>query len=151
MGSRAHVINILLIGATAVLEWGVYAEMLASHAVPLSAVALLVAAFFYGLVGAVQRYPSLLNLPNQDAYDALLQADQQEVIEQCVAPFFYWSAAAWMVTSVLLAGATGAEGIGEGAAIAVTFTSLLLASITDGGLAIYFLVLRAPEKVEELQ
>lgn len=151
MKSRAHVVNVLLVGATAVLEWGVYAEMLAGRAVPLSVVALLVGAFFYGFAGVTRRFPSLLNLPNQDAYNALPEADQRKVINQYVCPFFYWSASVWMGVAVLLVGMTSMDGIGEGPTLAAVLTSLIVTSIADGGLAIYFLFLRAPQKVDALQ
>ncbi|MEF8816547.1 MAG: hypothetical protein V5A58_07145, partial [Salinibacter sp.] len=48
----------------------------------------------YGGAWWIQRFPSHVNLPDQAAYDALSEEDQQEV-NACMLPFFYWSVTLW--------------------------------------------------------
>lgn len=149
--SRAHWANALLLGAIAASEWIVSPAAFSGLPVSISAAALLIGGFFYGMAWTTWRYPSMLNLPNQEAYRSLPDADQREVIEKHVGPFFYWTALIWMVTGAFLIGVAGTEGIEGNLSIAATLVGLLLAAAADGGLAIYFLFIQAQEEVGRLR
>ncbi len=149
--SRAHWANALFLSAIAASEWIVFPAAFSGLSVPLSATTLLIGGFFYGVAWATWRYPSVLNLPSQEAYRFLPEADQRGVIERHVGPFFYWTALIWMVVGAFLVGVAGMEGIEEDLALAVTLIGPLLAAVADGGLVIYFLFMRAQEEVDRLR
>lgn len=146
----AHVANGFLGLACAIGEWGLYAERLGDRAVPITGIAVLVASVPYGGAWLIHRVPSLLNVPNQDAYDALSTTDQREVVAG-TRPFFFWSATIWMGAAMLFSGATEAAKIGERATLAILVVGPLLAGMLDGVLAIYVLFLRAPRELEDLR
>jgi hypothetical protein len=149
--SRAHWANSFFLGAVAASEWIVFPVVFSGFPVSISAAVLLIGGFFYGMAWATWRYPSVLNLPNREAYRSLLEADQREVIERHVGPFFYWTALIWMVAGAFLIGVAGTEGIEEDLALAAVLIGHLLAAAADGGLAIYFLFIRAQEEVDRLR
>lgn len=149
--SRAHWANAILLGTIAASEWIVFPAAFSGLPVPVSAAALLIGGFFYGMAWATWRYPSTFNLPNQEAYRSLSSASQREVIERHVGPFFYWTALIWMAAAALLVGPLGTEGIGETLSLAAMLVGPLLAAAADGGLAIYFLFVRAQEEASRLR
>jgi hypothetical protein len=149
--SRAHWANALFLSAVAAPEWIIFPAAFPVLPVSISAAALLIGGFFYGMAWATWRYPSMLNLPSREAYRSLPEADQRRVIERHIGPFFYWTALIWMVAGAFLIGVAGTEGIEEDLALAAVLAGSLLAAVADGGLAIYFLFIRAQEEVDRLK
>lgn len=139
-GHWVHVANVVLVVTSVGIGGGAYAGGLPARMGVLPWIALSIVAMFYGGAWWVQRDPSALNLPNQAAYDALTEADQQKVIA-CVLPFFYGSAALWMGFGMVVLSVPTTE---------VVVGAAILANLVEGGLVLRHILLKAPQKVREL-
>lgn len=144
--SHIHVVNGVLLIASAVVGVGAYVELFPPRLIPVSLITVLVAIVLYGIAWALYRYPSILNVPNQAAYDALPDRDRRKVVA-CVARFFYCSVPLWTGFFVVVLNAEAAA-LPEPATILV---SAVVVSIVEGALAIRFLFLQTSRKVSELQ
>lgn len=138
--SRAHPVNVLLLAASVIIGAAAYAGLIADHMVLLPLIAHFMAAALYGGAWAVQRYPSLFNVPNQAAYDALSEGDQRKVIA-CTLPFFYWSVTIWTGFFVAVFGVEETVAI-IGAAV--------IAHVAEGALAMWFFLVQTSRKVRKL-
>lgn len=138
--SWVHAANIVLGAACLGLGAGAYAGLLPAPVGVLPVFAL----FSVGQYGAawwMKRSPSVLNMPDQAAYDALSNEQQRRVID-CTLPYFYGSATLWMGFGIvgMLTPKTS-----------VLVVALVTAGIVEGAMAIRFLLLRAPRKVRALR
>jgi len=98
--SRAHATNVVLFAASAGLGAGAYAGLLPARVGILPLFPIVSGVLFYGGAWWIQRFPSHVNVPNQAAYDALSEEDQQKVIA-CQLPFFYWSVTLWTAYGIV--------------------------------------------------
>ena len=99
------------------------------------------ATLLYGGAWWIQRFPFHVNMPDQAAYDALSEEDQQKV-NACMLPFFYWSVTLWT--------AYGIVSFLFPAPAVVLVVALVLASIANVAMTIRFLS-KAHRKLSELQ
>lgn len=144
--SPAHYVNAFLLIASAFVGIGAYSELLPRRLAPVPLITFPAAIVLYGIAWAVRRYPSILNVPNQEAYDELPEQDQQKVAA-CTEPFFYWSVPLWSGFFIAMFGV-------EGVAIpepAVILIAAVIVSIVEGALAIRFLFLQTSQKASDLQ
>ncbi|WP_263831620.1 hypothetical protein [Salinibacter sp.] len=139
--TRAHAVNVVLFAVCMGLGGGAYAGLLPARMSILPLFPILSAALFYGAAWWIQRFPAHVNMPNQAAYDALPEEEQQRVVA-CTLPFFYWSTAIWLGFFITW------FSFDTTAAIIV---AVVVANIAEGGLAVRILFLKAPRKVRELQ
>jgi len=137
----AHIANAVLCALCIGLGGGVYAGGLPARLGVLPVFAIASVTLCYGVVWWMQRSPSVLNMPDQAAYDALSDDQQRRVID-CTLPFFYGSVALW--TGFGLVTALVPE-------TALLIGALVLAHIVEGAMVIRFLLLRAPRKARELR
>lgn len=139
--SRAHAVNVVLFAVCMGLGGGAYAGLLPARMGILPLFPILSAALFYGGAWWIQRFPSHVNVPDQAAYDALSEEDQQKV-NACMLPFSYWSVTLWTgygIVSFLFP-----------VPVVVLVVALLLASIANVAMTIRFLS-KANRKLSELQ
>jgi len=144
--TRAHYVNGFLLITSLFVGIGAYSELLPRRLAPVPLIMFPAAIVLYGIAWTVRRYPSILNVPNQEAYDELPEQDQQKVAA-CTEPFFYWSVPLWGGFFVVVFGAEGVD-IPEPAVILIT---AVIVSIVEGALAIRFLFLQTSQKVSDLQ
>jgi len=139
--SWLHTTNIVLCAACIGFGTGAYAGLLPARTGVFPLFALLPVALHYGAAWWVQYAPSSLNMPNQAAYDALSDEDQQRVVA-CTLPYFYGSATLWAGFGII------STVVPETTFLVV---ALVLASIVEGVLAVRVLLLKTPRKVRELR
>ncbi|WP_263834215.1 hypothetical protein [Salinibacter sp.] len=138
--SWVNAANIVLGAACLGLEAGAYAGLLPARVGVLPVFALF-SVGQYGVAWWMKRSPSILNMPDQAAYDGLSNEQQRRGID-CTLPFFYGSATLWMgvgLVSVLIPKTS------------VLVGALVITGVVEGTMAIHFLLLRAPRKVRALR
>lgn len=140
-GSWVHAVNIVLCTACIGLGGGAYAGLLPPRVGVLPIFALVAVAGCYGGAWWMKHSPSSLNMPNQDTYDTLPEEAQQNVIA-CILPFMYGCVTLWTGFGILSVLAPKTEFL---------VIVLVLAGIMEGAMAVHFLLLKAPQKVRELQ
>ena len=77
--SRVHTVNIVLSAVCIGLGGGAYGGLLPARMGILPLFPILSATLFYGGAWWIQRFPFHVNMPDQAAYDALSEEDQQKV------------------------------------------------------------------------
>ena len=85
--SRVHTVNIVLSAVCIGLGGGAYGGLLPARMGILPLFPILSATLFYGGAWWIQRFPFHVNIPNQAAYDALSEEEQQKV-NACIAALF---------------------------------------------------------------
>ncbi|WP_157942250.1 hypothetical protein [Salinibacter altiplanensis] len=133
--------NVVLSAVCMGLGGGAYAGLLPARMGILPLFPFLSAALLYGGAWWIQRFPSHVSMPNQTAYDALSEEDQQKVNARML-PLFYWSVTPWI--------ACGIVSFLFPAPAVVLVVALVLASIANVGMTIRFLS-KANRKLSELQ
>ena len=137
----SHATNTALLLASTGMGVGAYAGAFPARFGVLSFISVLTAAFFYGGAWWVARSPSVFNMPNQAAYDALPEESQRKVVA-CTLPFFYWSTTIWL--GFFIVGFSFET-------TAAPVVAAVLANIAEGAPAIRFLFLKAPRKLRAFQ
>ena len=139
--SRVHTVNIVLSAVCIGLGGGAYGGLLPARMGILPLFPILSATLFYGGAWWIQRFPFHVNMPDQAAYDALSEEEQQKV-NACMLPFFYWSVTLWI--------ACGIVSFLFPAPAVVLVVALVLASIANVAMTIRFLS-KSNRKLSELQ
>lgn len=139
-----HIVNAGLVGLT-LAHWasgriqGV--EILAGADISIAGV-LVVASICYGAAWTVWAVPSSMNVPNQEAYDALSTAAKRTIIAETLQPFLYVSATLWLAVVLTVAFIP---------ALLAIVLLVLVGHFVELALAVHFLFLKLPREIKTQQ